>query len=76
MSPETFMIVGVVLLGASVAIVDLILIVSICKSPKGVGSKTAWTLLVLLLPLIGWAIWGRYGPRGLAQAPSSPEQSK
>ena len=76
MSPETFMLIGVLLLGASVAVVDMILVAAICKSDKSASNKVAWTALVVLLPVIGWAIWGRYGPRGLGQEPSSPEQSK
>lgn len=76
MSTETFMLLGFALLGVAVAIVDLLLVAAVYKSPKSPGTKFAWAALVILLPVIGWAIWGRWGPRGLAQAPSSPEHSK
>ncbi len=76
MSTETFVLLCAALLGIAVAVVDLLLIAAIYRSRESAGSKFAWAALVLLLPLIGWGIWGRLGPRGLAQAPSSPEHSK
>nr|WP_298164830.1 hypothetical protein [uncultured Pseudomonas sp.] len=76
MSTGTFMLLCAVLLGIAVAVVDLLLIAAIYRSRKSAGAKFAWAALVVLAPLIGWGIWGRWGPRGLAQAPSSPEHSK
>lgn len=76
MSNETFMLIGAVLLIASVAVVDLLLVAATYNSRKSQWVKFAWSALVVLLPGIGWAIWGRLGPRGVARAPSSPEHSK
>jgi hypothetical protein len=76
MSTETFTLLGFALMGVAVAIVDLLLVVAISRSRKNTATRFAWAALVVLLPVIGWAVWGRWGPRGLARAPSSPEHSK
>ncbi len=39
-------------------------IISIIGSGASTGSKVLWTLLVLVLPLIGFVIWFVAGPRG------------
>ncbi len=39
-------------------------IVSIIGSSATTGSKVLWTLLVLVLPVIGFIIWLIAGPRG------------
>ncbi|PJI84483.1 phospholipase D-like protein [Yoonia maricola] len=39
-------------------------IISIFGSGVSTGSKVLWTLLVLVLPLIGFIIWLVAGPRG------------
>ncbi len=39
-------------------------IVSIIGSSASTGSKVLWTLLVLVLPVIGFIIWLIAGPRG------------
>lgn len=57
-------------------LIDTWIVVSICRSNKGTSTKTGWVLLVILLPMVGWVIWGIAGPRGVARAPSSPEHSK
>ncbi|MGA9254736.1 MAG: PLDc N-terminal domain-containing protein [Roseobacter sp.] len=38
-------------------------IVSIIGSHEGVGAKVLWTLLVLVLPVLGFIIWLVAGPR-------------
>jgi hypothetical protein len=57
-------------------IIDLWLLVSINRSNKGTSAKIGWCLLVVLLPVAGWVIWGIAGPRGVTRAPTSPEHSK
>jgi hypothetical protein len=57
-------------------LIDLWIINSVWRSSKGAAIKVGWALLVVVLPVLGWAIWGVRGPRGVAQAPSSPEHSK
>lgn len=39
-------------------------IISIVSSTAPTGTKVLWTLLVLILPLIGFVIWLLAGPRG------------
>jgi len=39
-------------------------IISIFGSGASTGSKVIWTLLVLVLPVIGFIIWLVAGPRG------------
>lgn len=62
--------------GLLIICIDLWLITSISKSRKSQQAKVGWALVVVLLPVIGWILWGRFGPRGMAQAPESPEHSK
>ncbi|UAW97760.1 PLDc_N domain-containing protein [Halopseudomonas nanhaiensis] len=62
--------------GLLIICIDLWLITSISKSGKSQQAKVGWALVVVLLPVIGWILWGRFGPRGMAQVPESPEHSK
>jgi len=39
-------------------------VLSIIKSGASTGSKILWSLLVLILPLIGLIIWFLAGPKG------------
>lgn len=39
-------------------------IISIFSSGASTGAKVLWTLLVLVLPLLGFIIWFFAGPRG------------
>lgn len=39
-------------------------IISILGSAASTGGKVAWTLLILLLPVLGFIIWLIAGPRG------------
>ena len=41
-------------------------IISIFSSGASTGAKVLWTLLVLVLPVIGFIIWLIAGPRGTA----------
>jgi thiol:disulfide interchange protein len=43
-------------------------IVSIVSSTASTGSKVLWSLLVLILPLVGFIVWLIAGPRGAARA--------
>ncbi|MGV6395727.1 PLD nuclease N-terminal domain-containing protein [Pseudomonas caspiana] len=65
--------IGVLLI---VLLIDIWLLVNISRSSKGSSTKIGWALLILLLPVVGWVIWGITGPRGVTRAPSSPEHSK
>ncbi|MGZ9811478.1 PLDc N-terminal domain-containing protein [Pseudoroseicyclus sp. H15] len=46
---------------------DIWAIVSIFNSSASGTSKVLWTLLVVLLPLLGFLIWLFAGPRGAAR---------
>ncbi|MBI6939862.1 PLDc_N domain-containing protein [Pseudomonas putida] len=61
-----------------ILLVDLWAIVSVFRSDKAEATKVMWALLLLALPIVGLAIWGVFGPRGIKRGtgPSSPEHSK
>jgi hypothetical protein len=59
-----------------VLLLDLWVILSVFRSDKSAGTKAGWALLVIVLPVVGLAVWGVAGPRGVKQGPSSPEHSK
>ncbi|WP_252273368.1 PLD nuclease N-terminal domain-containing protein [Pseudomonas subflava] len=63
-------------LAAIIILLDVWAIVSVYRSNKGVNSKALWSLLIALFPVVGLGIWGVFGPRGVAEPPSSPEHSK
>lgn len=52
------------ILGIIVLILDIWAIISIISSNNSVASKVLWTLLVIILPIIGFIIWLIAGPRG------------
>ncbi len=45
------------LIGLLILVLDIIAIVSILGAAKSVGWKVVWTLVVLLLPLIGMILY-------------------
>ncbi len=51
------------LVGILVLIADIWALVHILSSPAAAGEKVAWTLLVVLLPVIGLLLWFFLGPR-------------
>lgn len=52
------------LLGLIVLVMDVWAIVKIMQSGAGTGSKVLWTVLILLLPVLGLLIWLLFGPKG------------
>jgi bacteriorhodopsin len=52
-----------------IVLLDLWAIVSIFRSDKGVNAKALWSLLIAILPVVGLALWGIAGPRGVAREP-------
>lgn len=54
------------LFGLLVLAADLYALFSIFSSSETVGKKVVWTLLVLLLPILGFIIWWLAGPRAKA----------
>ena len=53
--------------GLIVLALNIWAIVSIIGSGATTGSKVLWTLLVLILPVIGFIIWILAGPRSNAR---------
>ena len=52
--------------GLIVLALNIWAIVSIIGSGASTGSKVLWTLLVLVLPILGFIIWLVAGPRASA----------
>ncbi len=52
------------IIGLAILIADIWAIIRIFKSRASTGAKILWTLLVLILPLIGLIIWWFMGPKG------------
>ncbi|EMN8579196.1 TPA: PLDc N-terminal domain-containing protein [Pseudomonas aeruginosa] len=56
-------------------LVDAWAINSVLSSDSSASRKLGWSLLILLLPVLGLVLWGWTGPRGLRPV-TSPEHSK
>jgi hypothetical protein len=52
------------LFGLLILIGDIWAIINIFQSSASNGKKLLWTILVLLLPLLGLILWFFLGPRG------------
>jgi len=65
-------------IAAILLLVDLWAIVSVFRSDKSGATKALWALLIVVFPLVGLAIWGIAGPRGIKRGtgPTSDEHSK
>ncbi|MBX8602517.1 hypothetical protein K5D40_09740 [Pseudomonas cichorii] len=55
---------------------DAWIINSVWRSRKSRATKTGWSALVLIMPVVGAGIWGIAGPRGVVEGPTSSEHSK
>ena len=51
------------LLGLIVLIADVWAIVNIFQSGSDTGAKVIWTVLVILLPVLGFILWYFLGPK-------------
>ena len=51
------------LLGLLILIADVWAILNIFQSSESTGSKALWIVLVLVLPVLGFAIWYFAGPK-------------
>ena len=49
--------------GILVLIADVWAIVNIVQSQKETGTKVLWTVVVILLPVLGFILWLIFGPR-------------
>jgi hypothetical protein len=59
-----------------ILLLDIWALASVWRSTKSSGTKLGWTALIFILPLVGLAIWGIAGPRGVAIPPTSDSHSK
>jgi hypothetical protein len=49
--------------GLIVLVADIWAIVNIVQSSASTGAKVGWTVLVILLPVLGFIIWFFAGPK-------------
>jgi len=49
--------------GLIILILDVYAIVKLIGSNASTGAKVGWTVLILLLPLLGVIIWFLFGPK-------------
>ncbi|ABV95891.1 conserved hypothetical protein (plasmid) [Dinoroseobacter shibae DFL 12 = DSM 16493] len=54
------------IIGLIVLIANIYALVKTWTSAASTGAKLLWTLLILVLPVIGFIIWFFAGPRGAA----------
>jgi hypothetical protein len=52
------------LVGLIILALDIWAIINVFKSGAGIGAKVLWTLLIVLLPVLGLILWAIAGPRG------------
>ncbi len=50
--------------GLIILILDVYAIVKVIGSNASTGAKVGWTVLILLLPLLGVLLWFLLGPKG------------
>ncbi len=51
------------ILGLAILVADIYAAVNIFQSRESTGAKVAWTVLIVLLPVLGFIIWFMAGPR-------------
>lgn len=49
--------------GLIVLVADVWAIISIFQSSADTGNKVLWTVVVLLLPVLGFILWYLWGPK-------------
>ncbi len=52
------------ILGLIHLILTVYAFVKIIQSDAGTGSKVVWTVVILLLPVLGLILWLLFGPKG------------
>jgi hypothetical protein len=50
--------------GLIILVLDVYAIVKVLGSGASTGSKVVWTVVILLLPLLGFILWLLFGPKG------------
>lgn len=54
------------ILGLVIVLLDAWAIIGLLQSTASNGTKAAWTIGILIFPLIGFFVWLMAGPRGRA----------
>ena len=54
------------ILGLIVFVLDIYAIYKVLTSGASTGAKVLWTLLIVLLPVVGLILWFFLGPKGHA----------
>ena len=52
------------ILGLLVLIFDIYAVIKVLNSGAGTGTKVLWTLIIIILPVIGLLLWFFAGPKG------------
>lgn len=56
------------IIGVIILVLDIWAIINVIKSGASTGAKVLWTLLILILPVVGLIIWFFLGPRSARKA--------
>ncbi|WP_417616330.1 PLDc N-terminal domain-containing protein [Parasphingorhabdus sp.] len=56
------------IIGLLILALDIWALLSVWSSGSSMGGKIIWSLIILILPVIGLLLWFFVGPRGSAQA--------
>jgi hypothetical protein len=56
------------IIGLLILALDIWALINVWGSGSSTGGKIVWTLIILILPLIGLILWFFAGPRGSARA--------
>lgn len=56
------------IIGVIILVLDIWAIINVIKSGASTGAKVLWTLLILILPVVGLIIWFFLGPRSASKA--------
>lgn len=51
------------ILGLAILVADIYAAVNIYQSQESTAAKVAWTVLIVVLPVLGFIIWFMAGPR-------------
>lgn len=53
------------LFGLLVLIADVWAVVNVLQSPSDTAKKVIWTVVVIVLPILGFLLWLLFGPRSV-----------
>jgi len=56
------------IIGLLILALDIWALLSVWGSGSSVGTKVIWSLIILILPVIGLILWFFVGPRGAPRA--------